>query len=39
VLAGDGELGIVQGGELAGGQPPLRLKLEVPEAGLVGERA
>jgi hypothetical protein len=39
VLAGDGELGVVQDAELPGGQPPLRLELQVPETGLVGERA
>ena len=37
VLTGDGQLGVVQGGELSRGQPPLRLKLEVTQARAVGE--
>src|SRR6185437_6855329 len=37
VLAGDGGLGIVQGGELPRGQAALGLELEVPEAGVAGE--
>jgi hypothetical protein len=38
MLAGDGELGVVQCRELPGGQPPFRLHLEIPQAGLVRER-
>jgi hypothetical protein len=39
VLAGDGQLGIVQGGELARAEASFRLELEVAQAGLVGKIA
>ena len=39
VLAGDGQLGVVQGGELSRGQPPLRLELAVAQAQAVREVA
>ena len=35
VLTGDGQLGVVQGGELSRGQPPLRLELAVTQAQTV----
>jgi hypothetical protein len=37
VLTGDGQLGVVQGGELSRGQPPLRLELAVTQAQTVRE--
>jgi len=37
VLTGDGQLGVVKGGELSCGQPPLRLELEVTQARTVRE--
>jgi hypothetical protein len=37
VLTGDGQLGVVKGGELSRGQPPLRLELEVTQARTVRE--
>ena len=37
VLTGDGQLGVVQGGELFRGQPSLRLKLEMTQARTVWE--
>ena len=36
-FAGDGRLGIVQGGELARGQAAFRLEFQVPQAGLGGQ--
>ena len=39
VLAGDGDLGVVQGGELTRGQAALGLELEVAKARVAGQRA
>jgi hypothetical protein len=39
VLAGDGQLGVVQGGELPCGQAALGLELEVAQVRLAGELA
>jgi hypothetical protein len=39
VLAGDGQLRVVQRAELTGGQPPFRLELEETQIGPAGKRA